>query len=253
MAKQTGETALIVGASRGIGYAIVEELIATQQYTNIVAVGRHIELDYALKLQAERSSISLNAIQADACDEIAMKEVAEMILNRFTKLSLICNTVGFLSSETIKPERNIRDLSLEHLLHACKTNTWTTLNIAKAFQQQLRKNPGIRFAAFSARVGSISDNGLGGWYSYRITKAALHMAIRNLSIELRRTNKTLVCYAYHPGTVATDLSKPFTKNYTRNKIFTPNEAAKYFLNVNNGLSTTDNGFCFDWQGEKIPW
>ena len=253
MTLQSGETALIVGASRGIGRAIVNQLVITKQYQNIVAVGRNIVLDESLKIQAQKANISLTAIQADACDEEQMCNVAQTVVRNFSKLSLICNTVGFLSSEVIKPERNIRDLSLEQLLHSTKTNTWTTLNIAKAFQKLLRKNPGIHFAAFSARVGSISDNGLGGWYSYRITKAALHMAIKNLSIELRRTNRTLICYAYHPGTVDTDLSRPFTKNYKRNKIFTPSEAAKYFVDVNSNLVAEDNGHCFDWKGERIPW
>ena len=121
------------------------------------------------------------------------------------------------------------------------------------FSKTIRKSLGIKIVGFSARVGSISDNGLGGWYSYRISKAALNMAIKNLSIEGQRTNKTLTVCGYHPGTVDTKLSRPFTKNYTKNKVFTVPQAVNYFMEVLETMKPEISGACLDWAGKKIEF
>ena len=105
----------------------------------------------------------------------------------------------------------------------------------------------------SARLGSISDNNLGGWYSYRSAKTALNMLIKTLSIELSYSNKNAICVGLHPGTVDTQLSKPFTQRVRNKKVFTRDEAAEYLISILNNIDQTDNGKIIDWQGVRIPY
>ena len=107
------------------------------------------------------------------------------------------------------------------------------------------------FAALSARVGSISDNRLGGWHGYRASKAALNQIIRTLSIELARKRPDAICAGLHPGTVDTGLSEPFQRNVPDGKLFTPDYAAERLLSVIDGLTAEQSGRCFDWAGEEI--
>ena len=112
------------------------------------------------------------------------------------------------------------------------------------------KNPSV-FSFLSARVGSISDNKLGGWHAYRASKASLNMLIKNFAIELARTNKLAKVIGLHPGTVDTELSKPFQKNVPDNKLFTPQFSADAMINVVDGLKEDDSGSVFAFDGSKI--
>ena len=105
----------------------------------------------------------------------------------------------------------------------------------------------------SARVGSIADNRLGGWYAYRASKAALNQSVRTLAVEQGRGRKGSICVALHPGTVDTQLSKPFQRNVPDGKLFTPEQSANYLLTVIDGLGPDDNGSFFAWDGQAIPW
>jgi len=245
--------ALVVGASRGIGRAILNRLIASNEYDFVCAVSRSMKRDSALHEKAERHRVRLFSLSLDATKADDVAQLRVRLQEHGVQLHLLVNTVGFLSSDSMQPEKHIRELSLEQLLHSVRVNTWPFLNIAKELFPIVRRSPRLKMISFCGRVGSIGDNELGGWYSYRISKAAEHMAIKNLSIELRRSNKTIICCAYHPGTVDTELSRPFTRNYKRNAIFTPEQAAQYFWRVSSALTLEDNGKCFDWAGKAIPW
>ena len=128
-------------------------------------------------------------------------------------------------------------------------NTLPTLLIGKYFLPKLNKNRISKFASLSARVGSISDNFLGGWYSYRASKSALNMIIKNFSIEINRTNKNSIIFGLHPGTVTSKLSDPF-KNKNKN-YFSPETSADYLYNVIETKTKNDSGKIFDWNNQEI--
>ena len=130
-------------------------------------------------------------------------------------------------------------------------NTIGPALIAKHALPLLPKTGKSVFAALSARVGSISDNGLGGWHSYRASKAALNMLLKNFAIELKFKRKEAVCIGLHPGTVDTGLSQPFQKNVADGKLFTPAYSAARLLSVIDGAAPADSGKCFAWDGAEV--
>jgi len=134
-----------------------------------------------------------------------------------------------------------------------RINTVGPSLVAKHFLPLLQKDSKSVFACLSARVGSIEDNRLGGWYAYRASKAALNMILKTLSIELARSNPNAICVGLHPGTVDTALSMPFQGNVKPDKLFTPGKSASALLSVVNRLRQTDTGKCFAWNGEVIPY
>jgi NAD(P)-dependent dehydrogenase (short-subunit alcohol dehydrogenase family) len=124
--------------------------------------------------------------------------------------------------------------------------------VARHFLPLLAADRKSAFAALSARVGSIGDNGLGGWHAYRASKAALNMLLKTLAIELARRNPGALCVGLHPGTVDTGLSRPFQRGVPEGKLFTPRQSARLLLNVLDGLSTEHTGQVFAWDGQRIP-
>jgi len=135
---------------------------------------------------------------------------------------------------------------------AFRINTIGPALVAKHFLPLLSKDRKAVFAALSARVGSISDNRLGGWHAYRASKAALNMMIRTLSIELARQKPKALCVGLHPGTVDTDLSKPFQARVAKDKLFSPAHSARCLLTVLDGLGPEENGGVFAWDGGRVP-
>jgi NAD(P)-dependent dehydrogenase (short-subunit alcohol dehydrogenase family) len=153
----------------------------------------------------------------------------------------------------MQPERSLAQVEADSLVMAFRVNALGPLLVAKAFEPLLKRSRQARFASLSARVGSIGDNRLGGWYAYRATKAALNQMTRTLSIQWRRLTHPILCVALHPGTVATDLSAPFTRSYDPAKVFTTERAARQLLDVLDGLGPDDSGGFFAWDGSPIPW
>lgn len=168
-------------------------------------------------------------------------------------LDLVFVATGVLHDTRIQPEKSIKALASEAMEHAFRINTVGPALIAKHALPKLRKNAKSVFAALSARVGSISDNRLGGWHSYRASKAALNMLVRTFSIELSRTHPRAVCVALHPGTVDTMLSKPFQGNVAEGKLFAPTLAASALLSVLDRIDAEDSGKLFAWDGQAIPY
>lgn len=252
--------ALIQGASRGIGLQMCRYLLSKR--AKVVATCRDpTNASDLSRLQNQHGDL-LSVFQLDVQDETQIKEVSDKVGDK--KLDLLINCAGILHPSG-KGETSLREVTLEEVSSTLKTNAIGPLIMAKHFGANLSKrnrteksDGGAKSAEaagilvnMSARVGSISDNVLGGWYSYRMSKAALNMATKNLSIELGR--KHVICVSLHPGTVNTDLSSRYLKNADLAKIFTPEFSVDCLMNIINGLEMKDNGKFFAWDGKEIPW
>lgn len=220
------ENALVIGASGGIGAAVCKTL-----------EGRGVQV----------STVSRKADGLDVTDETSVKSHLE----RFdTQFDLIFVATGVLAAEGATPEKAIREVTASSLLHQFAVNAVGPMLLLKHSLRLLPKNRRSVFAALSARVGSIGDNGIGGWHSYRTSKTALNQLIHGAAIEMRRTHKQAIAVCLHPGTVAT----PFTANYTgRHKTVPASEAATNLLSVIDSLTFDQSGGFFDFAGKSIVW
>jgi NAD(P)-dependent dehydrogenase (short-subunit alcohol dehydrogenase family) len=222
------EAAVVIGASGGIGAALVERLTGQGGHAVVHALSR-ADLD----LEDEASIAAAAARIADGPPP-----------------TLIVIATGVLH-DGFEPERGYRALSADHLLRDYRINTVGPALVAKHLLPLFPRDRRAVFAALSARVGSINDNRLGGWHSYRASKAALNMILRNLAIELGRSHPLAVVAGLHPGTVATDLSAPFQKGLASGNLFTPAHAAERLLAVIDDLTPADSGGVFAWDGQRI--
>ncbi|HRG72895.1 MAG TPA: SDR family oxidoreductase, partial [Thauera aminoaromatica] len=165
--------------------------------------------------------------------------------------TLVFDATGFLHGAGMEPEKSWRELDAAHLAHAFAINAIGPALLMKHFLPLLPRDRRAVFATLSARVGSIGDNRLGGWYAYRASKAALNQLVRTAAVELRRSRPQAICVALHPGTVDTGLSAPFAKSGLQ--VQAPAEAAARLLAVIEGLGPGDSGEFFDHRGEPVPW
>ncbi|MEC7983752.1 MAG: SDR family NAD(P)-dependent oxidoreductase [Myxococcota bacterium] len=247
------KTALICGASRGIGAAFLNKLIHEKEFHRIYTLSRTGSVPFEIQRAAQLKEVELFHFIADVREPNSLANAVMDLEMRKVEIHLLVNFVGLLSSSSFKPEKSTRDFNWEQLKVSVFTNTWPAMLLTQQLKPFLRHKNECKMVFLSARVGSISDNHLGGWYSYRISKAALNMAMRCLALEMARYNPNLCCVSYHPGTVDTELSRPFTKRYKRNNIFTPSEAADYLHNLIGDLRPSKNGLFFDWKGESIEF
>ncbi len=220
---------IIIGASGGIGQAFVEN--CKKRYQG-----------------AEIFELSRSQTGFDLTDETSVKQAAEKFQDR--DIDMIILATGFLGTE---PEKSLRDLSMEKMERIFQINTFGPALVMKHFIPKLARDRKSVFAALSARVGSIGDNHLGGWYAYRASKSALNMMIRSASIEVSRTNKNAVIMGLHPGTVDTSLSKPFQSHVPDKKLFTPDHSASQMLKVIYDIDPKDTGHIFAYDGEKLVY
>jgi len=234
---------VVVGSSGGIGAALIDRLVASDQVARIHALSRS---------GRSHPSPKVANLTFDFTDEDSLIAAAQA-LQEVGPFDLIIVATGLLQGEGISPEKNMRALSHDGLAKSFEINTIGPAMTAKHFAPLLRRDEKAVFAALSARVGSISDNRLGGWYAYRASKAALNMVLKTLAIEIGRRFKNQVIVGLHPGTVDTNLSKPFQSNVPEGKLFTPDYSAEKLLGVVDGLSFEDSGNLFDWAGEQVPF
>lgn len=238
-------TAVVLGASGGLGEAFVRQLCDDQGFTHVFGLTRRPNLVYA--------NPKVTALEFDLAEETTIKAAAETINKQAGQVDLVILATGILHDDQgLAPEKTWRSLERGSMERVFLLNTIGPALVAKHFLPLLPKDGKSVFAALSARVGSISDNELGGWHSYRASKAALNMMIRNFAIELERTRPEAICVGLHPGTVDTDLSKPFQGNVPDGKLFTPAQSAEYLFEVIDGLDPTDSGNTFAWDGLVIP-
>ncbi len=166
---------------------------------------------------------------------------------------LIINTIGCLHDAEHVPEKNIMQLDADWLQHSMAVNVWPTVQLLQAMSPLLKSSWKLRMVCLSARVSSISDNHLGGWYSYRMSKCALNMLIKNAAIEWARQSPLSWIIGYHPGTVDTAMSAPFQSRVPEQQLFSPKQAANYLLKVISERTVDDSGLLFDWQGKVIAF
>ena len=236
---------LIVGASGGIASALIEQYC--NEGAQVFAVSRAPAADV---LQSENVSYHQLAEQNDRAISNFVKQLAKQDVT----LTKVVITTGFLhrDSDGIHPEKRLEDVS-EHALAAYfETNSIIPALWLKHLVNIMSKE-GSTLVCLSARVGSISDNGLGGWYGYRASKAALNMLVKTASVEYKRRLKDVMLVCYHPGTVDTDLSKPFQKNVAAKKLFTAAFTAKQLIHHLSVLNRDQACHFIDWNGEVVTW
>ena len=219
--------ALVIGSDGTIGSAIVDQLGSKYEVYRI----SRASCDY-----------SESALQAQF--EYLMKQ------GKFSKI--IC-TIGVLHDDVVKPEKRIKELDQDKLMHYFYINSVLPALCIKHFHNLLDKSSSSTFACLSAMVGSTKDNQLGGWYGYRASKAALNSLVKTASIELTRTHKHSSLVAIHPGTTIGDLSAPFAKNVKPGKYYTPPQSAQRILAVMDSVSLDQSGSFFNWDGQLLDW
>lgn len=234
---------IIVGASGGIGQAFASVFEDSSKVSRI----------YALSRQGRGTGHEkTRALTFDFTHEDSISAAAEM-LRETGPFDLIIIATGWLHGDGLTPEKNIRALSSRGFETAFAINTIGPAMTAKYFVPLLRRDRKTVFAALSARVGSISENRLGGWYAYRAAKAALNMVLKTLSIETARRYPEAVILGLHPGTVDTRLSAPFQNNVAAGKLFTPEFCARQLITVINTARPADSGKLIDWDGKIVPF
>lgn len=233
----------VIGASGTIGHALVKKLIEREDVQRIFTFAR-----CTAKSTEQHSKLQRHTIDYNKESSIA---AAARTASKTAPLDWVLVTTGILHTSDIMPEKSLRELSTDKFQQLFNTNTILPAMIAKHFLPCLNKNSESVFAALSARVGSISDNQLGGWYAYRASKAALNMLVKCAAIETARSNKLAAVVGLHPGTVDSPLSEPFQARVAPQKLFTPEFSAQRLITVIEQLTPTDSGKCFAWDGQEI--
>ena len=223
----------IFGSSGAIGSALCKKYIEQDNVENVFCFSRK---------KTEINNKKAHCFSLNYLDEEDLFASSNKINFSF---DIILISIGAL----LNPEKSIKDLTVEKFNNMISANTIPTLLIGKYFLPKLNKNRISKFASLSARVGSISDNFLGGWYSYRASKSALNMIIKNFAIEINRTNKNSIIFGLHPGTVTSKLSDSFKNK--KNNYFSPETSANYLYNVIETKAKDDNGKIFDWNNQEI--
>ena len=244
---------LVQGASRGIGLEFARLLLANPAVGRVHASCRAPDRAPDLQTLIQAGGERIQALTMDVTVEASVAEIAQSLAANDRTLDLIINCAGVLHDGNLQPERRLADIDPVHMLRSYQVNAVGPLLVAKHFHPLLADRGKSVFASLSARVGSIGDNRLGGWYAYRAAKAAQNMITRNLSIELRRRRPGVICIALHPGTVDTDLSRPFQRNLPQGQLFTREHAVRQLLRVIDSVTSADSGGFFAFDGEPIVW
>ena len=234
-----GISVAVVGANGALGSAFIKKYMLDTNVDKIYAFSR-VKPDYL------DNKIIWSHI--DYFSEESIVAASDAINDKLDCIIVAC---GILHTNTIQPEKALKDISMINMQTVYAANTIAPALIAKNFLKHLVTDRKATFIVLSARVGSISDNNLGGWFSYRSSKAALNMIIKNIAIEYCRFHKNAVIASLHPGTVASYLSEPFKDKMPPEKVFTPDFAAEKCLDVIDSLNPQDSGYCFAYDGSKI--
>jgi len=232
---------VIAGGSGGIGIAFVEALAKRPGVGEIIATCNRNPpaLDHP----------KVTWQQLDLADEAAVRDWAQGT----GELDWLINAAGMLHTPAQGPEKTIRQIDPGFFLENLRINTLPAVLLAKHLQDKFRHGRPAVFATLSARVGSIEDNRLGGWFSYRASKAALNMCLKTLAIEWRRTLPNVAVIALHPGTTDTFLSRPFQRNVPREQLFSPAKTVGYMLNILDAVKPEQSGQFLAFDGERLPW
>ncbi|XKH02516.1 SDR family NAD(P)-dependent oxidoreductase [Marinobacter nauticus] len=241
---------VIAGISGAIGAALAEYYLEATDQTVIGLcrdpgqVGQKLRGHPRIELIAWRAEGTPDGSLRDRLtDSLAMGDVVENLIY----------AAGLLHDDAMFPEKRLEDLEADHLLRAFQVNALGFGLLVRELLPLLRGKHLKRVAAVSAKVGSISDNHLGGWYAYRCSKAALNMLVKNLSVELPRRCSPIACVALHPGTTESSLSEPFRQSLAKLTVHEPAETAGNLYAVLSSVTDADNGRFINWDGSDLPW
>lgn len=249
---------LIVGGNRGIGLGFVRYLLQSGFAEQFPAIA-HLFVTYRTEVSAELAAIAaahsdrLTLIQMDITDEAQITQGMAQIQSQVNRIHLAMYCVGFLHDESIQPEKSLQQIRADHLIRYFQVNSIGAVLLAKQMLPLVKHGDRSVFASISAKVGSIGDNQLGGWYGYRASKAALNMLMRTTAIEYSRKSPKTLVVMLHPGTTDTGLSQPFQRNVAPEKLFSVDKTVAQLLNVIATLQPDDSGQFFSWDGSRLPW
>ena len=264
---------LLIGGTSGIGKALLERMLEDNKVEQIFAtyhrrrpIANHPNTEDPDVKEPDTKNTDTKTkvvwLAMDVTSEPSIKKAIDTIGDQVDHIDWVINAVGLLHNDSHQPEKAVKQLDPDFFIDNMKVNALPSLLIAKHIKPLLQArlkagdpsetDPAI-YATISARVGSISDNKLGGWYSYRMSKAALNMGMKTLSIEWQRSLKNVCVAVMQPGTVDTPLSKPFQTNVPDEKLFQPQQCADNLLTVLSQLTVEDTGYFVDWAGKPIDW
>lgn len=247
---------VVTGANRGIGNCIVNHLLLNTKGT-IVACYRNTNHNNDAWIHQDRIHAFANF---DLEQQDSIERLQQTLQQTYNRVDVLYNVAGILGNNTPNapgPERSLQQLDREWAMKSMQVNylgpTFLTQALAPMMRSTIRKEnrPTSVVANISARVGSISDNGLGGWLSYRCSKAALNQATRTMAHELKRQGT--FCISLHPGTTDTDLSKPFSKNVKAERLFPVEFTAERMVNVVESIEDVHTGGFYDWAGQALSF
>jgi NAD(P)-dependent dehydrogenase (short-subunit alcohol dehydrogenase family) len=242
------QTALVIGASRGIGLAIARGLLDRAQLRRVYASYRNADKADALRSIDDERLVSC---ELDVCNIEDIQNLAEQIRQNEDQPDFVIHCAGILHEAGVAPEKSLGQCDKDAISRVFEVNSIGPLMLAKAIIPMMPRRSPAHFTVLSAMVGSISDNRLGGWYAYRASKAALNQFMRTLSIECRRSHPGLCVTAIHPGTTDTALSRPFQANVKEGKLYTPQLSASRILDVVFGSTAEQSGQFVNWDGKHI--
>lgn len=244
---------LIVGASQGIGLGFVSSLLENSSIAKIYATYRDPTKASDLLALANNNDNRLQCLKIDITDEEQICKGVESIRQQVDRLHLVINCVGILHDRNIQPEKSMRQIDSEQLMRYFQVNSIGPVLLAKHLLPLLSHSSRSVFATMSAKLGSIGDNQVGGWYGYRASKAALNMLMKTAAIEYRRKSPKTIVVMLHPGTTDTRLSRPFQSNVPPERLFSVERTVNQLLTVILQLDDGDNGQFFSWNGDRLPW
>ena len=240
---------LLIGARGGVGGAIVDGLSQLGESVSITSTSR--QTSWVTQNEA-RSNVIRKRL--DICSDDDWARIFDDFRQQEMSPNLVINCSGILHGERLSPERRARDFNYDDIQRVFAVNTFGVALMLKHGIENMPRRGRCLLISLSARVGSIGDNRLGGWYSYRASKAAQNMLVKTAAHEIKRRNPDAVVAALHPGTVDTSLSQPFTKRLkSGHQLLHPNESARHLTHVMSALTPNDSGGFFAWDGQPIPW
>ena len=200
-----------------------------------------------------RKNVFKNFWELDIENENSLKDFKDKLSKSKLNLRLVLNATGRLHSEKLNPEKRLQHINKENLIESFSINAFAPILLAKTIEEFINKELEFNFASISARVGSITDNKTGGWYAYRAAKSAQNQLFKSLSIEWARKYPKAIITLLHPGTVNTNLSKPFHKFVPKDKLFSPQKTSSYLIDILLHQKPIDSGKFIAWDGKEIPW
>lgn len=239
------QNVLVIGANGGIAQEIVTQFCADAN-KQVFTISRNA---------SGQSYANQQHSQLDSSDESQVVAFVQDLKSRGIMLSIVICATGVLHSsgdKKLKPEKRLEDINAEQLAEYFRVNTMVPALWLKHLIKVVDKTAAT-IIFFSARVGSISENGLGGWYGYRASKAALNMMVKTASVEYKRRAPNTILGCYHPGTVDTALSKPFQANVKPGKLFTPEFTVSQLLSHMQTFDADSSPYYFDWEGKSIAY